>query len=144
MVTWSIVAFCAVSHILPESIDILKCYNSRIMQQINVLTSSVSKYCSMKNHTCEVVSSRRNWKPAGVMLGSDSPLSLQSKTAFKSHDVTRYSRSLDGGQNCIYQAAMYIYLLILLIFHQSNFTQPLFKVFNKKCQCLAVQLDAKP
>lgn len=45
------------------------------------LTSTVSKYCSIKYQTWDPMSMSKNWKPAGVMegMGSTPSLSITKK-----------------------------------------------------------------
>ena len=43
------------------------------------VTSTVSKYWSIKYQTCDPVSISKNWKPAGVMEGIGSTPSLKIK-----------------------------------------------------------------
>ena len=48
-----------------------------VHENINVLASTVSRYCSIKYQTCEAVSMRRNWNPAGLMIGDAPGVSLK-------------------------------------------------------------------
>lgn len=48
--------------------------------EVDVFTSTVSRYCIIKYQTCEAVSMSKNWNPAGLITGDAPGVSLLQKS----------------------------------------------------------------